>query len=389
MDDFNGYTIGLFINNSTLTPSPNRFSFTILDNIYSAFPKLKLNYPDDSGLALELGNFTQGVPLNIKFGIAGTKGLLDVNFKSSGRDTSSPMTGISGLNGNLEVAGLHEAYFDNRKPPFIALKEMTVSDAIKKIFSSEPNLKVENTKGKIESYANDDPYSFTREILLPQATNGLVRPYVFFRNLENELHFESINLLEQNAPSEKLYFGTVEEDNAYNAINTFLPYNENLDKTLPYFHCMDVVLESDLKIKEIIKSVATDAKNKIPVIVNTKFLKESRYYRQFNPKVDYEHLNIAFAADTMRPGFFVDKALAVISFHPNLVAGKTVDISVSIIDSDGKNELSETFSGKWLIEQSFHSWDGANKRGQTELILCRSSVIPRRDSIIMDRAFSD
>ena len=389
MDDFNGYSIGLFINNSSLTPAPNMFSFVISDNIYSAFPLLKLNFSDTSGLFLDLGNFTQGVPLNIKFGVSSLSEILDVDFRSSCRDATNPTAGTPGLNGDLEVKGLHESYFVRREPPHIALKEITVSDSVKKIFPSETQLKVEATRGRIEAYAHDDPYLFTREILLPQATNGTIRPYVFFRNLENELHFESINYLEESAPAERLTFGTIDEDNAYNTLNSFLPYNENLDKTLLDFHVTGIIFKDDLTIEKNDKSVATDAKDKIPVVVNTRLENKKYFHRQFNPKVDYDQLNNAFYADAMRPSFFVDKAFGTLPFHPNLVAGKTVEIAVSILDSEGKPELSETFSSKWLIEQSYHLWDGGQKRGQTQLVFCRSSMKPRRDSIIMDRAFED
>ena len=365
------------------------YSFVISDSIYSVFPLLKLNFPDNSGVFLDLGNFTHGVPLNIKFGIASTSEMLDVDFGVSCRDATNPTAGTSGLNGNLEIKGLHNSYFVNREPPNVAFKEITVSDAIKKIFSSETKLKIEATRGKIESYAYDDPYLFTRDILLPQATNGAIRPYVFFRNLENELHFESINYLEENAPAEKLTFGSIDEGNAYNTLNSFLPYNESLDKTLVNFHVTGKILKKDLTFEKDNKSVATDAKYKIPVVVNTRIDHMQYFHRQFNPKVDYDQLNNAFYVDAMRSGFFVDKAFATLPFHPRLISGKTVEVAVSILDSERKSELSETLSSNWLIEQSYHIWDGSRKRGQTQLILCRSSMKPRRDSIIMDRSFRD
>jgi hypothetical protein len=91
----------------------------------------------------------------------------------------------------------------------------------------------------------------------------------------------------------------------------------------------------------------------------------------------------------MRSGFFVDKAFGVLPLHPNLVAGKVVEIAVSVMDNESGHELSETFSSKWLIEQSFHTWDGIKKQGMTQLVFCRSSMKPKRDSIIMDQAFKD
>jgi hypothetical protein len=351
---------------------------------------LHLHFPDNTGLFLEMGNFTQGVPLNIKYGVASASELLDIDFRSSCRDAVSPTAGTPGLNGNLQIRLLHDSYYKNRESPNIAIKDMTAAEAVKKLFPSEKKLKVESTKGKIESYAFDDPYQFTKDILMPQAVNGKIKPYVFFRNLADELHFESIDLLEENASLEKLTFGgDIEGDNAYNTLNAFLPFNEGLEKTLINFHASGKILKNDLSFEKFDKSVAADAKDKIPVVADTRIHHACYFHRQFNPKVEYAQLNNAFITDTMRAGFFVDKALGTLPLHPNLVAGKTVELAVSILDSERKIELSETFSGQWLIEQSFHSWDGLLKQGQTKLILCRSSMKPRRDSIIMDRAFKD
>lgn len=389
MEDFFGFKIGLFINKSSQTPAPNLYSFLLSDNIYKAFPTLELYYPDNSGLFLELGNFTQGVPLNIKYGVAKLSDMLDVDFRTSCRDDTGPTAGTPGLNGVLKIEGIHNSFYENRKAPNIALKEMLISDAVKKMFPSESKLKVEATKGKIESYAFDDPYQFTRDVLLPQATNGKIRPYCFFRNLLNELHFESIDFLEGNAPSEKLTFASIEGDNSYNTLNSFLPFNEGLEKTLVNFHAEGRVFKNDLSFEEVDKSIATDAKYKIPVVTDTRIHHARYFHRQFNPKVEYAQLNNALWADAMRAGFFVDKALVTLPLHPSLVAGRVIQVAVNVLDQEGKTELSETFSSNWIIEQSRHSWDGTIKQGQTQLILCRSSMRPRRDSIIMDRAFKD
>lgn len=390
MDAFAGYAVGLFVNKAQTSLSPNMFSFSVSDNIYSAFPMLDLSCPDNAGILLELGNFTQGVLLNIKFGIAkDTANLLDIDFRSARRDAISPTSGTPGFSGNLQVKGLHDSYFKNRKAPNIALKEITVADAVKKMFSSEIKLKVENTNGKIESYSFDDPYRFTRDVLLPQAANEKVRPYVFFRDLENTLRFQSIDTLERDAPIEKLTFGEIEGENAYNTLNSFLPYNEGLDKTLTDFNVTGKTLKNDLTFEVANKTIAADAKDKIPVVIDTRIHHARYFHRQFNPKVEYGQLNNAFYADAMRAGFFVDKAFCTLPLHPNLTAGKVVEVAVSILDKENKHELSETFSGNWLIEQSIHSWAGPLKQAQTQIILCRSSMKPRRDSIIIDQSFRD
>jgi hypothetical protein len=195
--------------------------------------------------------------------------------------------------------------------------------------------------------------------------------------------------LENQNPEAKLIFGEAEEDNSYNTLNSFLPYNEGLDKTLINFHAEGKVLRKDLSFEVKDQSVATDAKDMIPVVVDTRIHHDKYFHRQFNPSVEYDQLNNAFWADTMRSGFFVDKAFGTLPLHSNLVAGKVVEVAVPIVNNEGGHELSETFSSKWLIEQSFHVWDSIQKKGMTQLVFCRSSMKPRRDSIIMDLAFKD
>jgi len=389
LDNFFGYNVGLFVNGVSATPDPASISFTLADSIYKLFPTLELRFSDQSGLFLEMGVFTQGIPLNIKFGIAATNKLLDVDFKSSSRDAPSVAVGNPCLNGNLICKGLHSSFFANRDAPNIALKDITIADAVKRLFQSESNFHVEETKGKIESYAFDDPYQFVQDVLLPQATNGKTHPYVFYRNLLNELHFESTGFIEDNSPTEKLLLGDLEEDEAFNTFYSFLPFNEDLLNTMINFNVSGKSLKNDLTFETIRKSIATDAKNKIPVVDNTKINHIGYFGRQFNPKVAYDQLNTAFCANAMKSGFFVDKALGNLSFHPELVAGKVVEAAVSLVGEDNKTELSETFSGSWLIEQSYHTWNGALKKGETSLILSRNSMTPRRGSIILDNAFSD
>ena len=387
MFDILGFKVGLYINKVTKSIPSDMYSFSISDNIYSAFPTVKITFADISGLYLELNNFNQGVPLNIKYGILAGFNMLDADFRTSCRDTVSPAVNSSGLNGTLEVHGIHDSFFSNRNAPNIALKEITVSSAVRKLFPYELKLFVETTKGNIESYAIDDPYQFTRDILLPQASNGKVRPFCFFRNLANELCFESINKLEEAIPSEILLFAGDVSINPVNMMTSFLPFNEGLEKTLINFHAEGKILKNDFSFSKITKNIATDAKCKIPVMGNTKIHHSPYFHRQFNPKVDYEQLNTAFLSDSMRSGFFVDKAMGMLPFHPNLVAGKTVQIIASLVDGDNKFELSETFSGKWLIEQSTHIWDGSAKKGQTQLILCRSSMMPKFTSKLMTDSF--
>jgi hypothetical protein len=386
--EFAGYDLEVLINNASISPSVNSYSMSLHDSIYSSFPSLEIGFSDPSGAFLEYGTFWQGTPIKINFGIASTGELLKSEFRVIDRDTVKSGETTPGLSGSLKISALHKSFFENRELPKRALKEMTVSDAVKKLF---PSVKAESTKGKIEAYAFDDPYLIVREILLPQATNGKIRPYCFFMDLKGDLHFESIEKLEGDSSEATLELRRIEaqDENMFDIMNSFLPFQESLSDMMEKLHAESKILKNDLSFVIEDKSVATDAKYKIPVMADTRIHHDRYFHRQFNPKVEYDLINPGLYADAMRAGFFIDKAVVNIPFHPKLMAGKVVKTEVSIYDASHNAVLSETFSNSWLIEQSTHLWDGVKKQAGTSLVLCRSSLKPRSDSMLNDNAFKD
>jgi hypothetical protein len=384
--EFAGYNLEVLINNAPVSPSAHSYAMSLHDSIYSPFSVLELAFSDPSGAYLEYGTFWQGTPIKINFGIAGMKDLLAPEFRVVDRDVIKSGETVPGLSGNLKVTALHKSFFDNRKSPNIALKEMTVSDAVKKLL---PAVKVENTKGKVEAYAFDDPYTIIKEILLPQATNGKLHPYCFFMDLLGDLHFKSTGVLEEGSPVETLELRRIDaqDENIYNVINSFLPFQENVQDVFGKLYLENKVLKDDLSFATDKVSISKDAKFKIPIMVDTWKQNSPYFHRQFNPKVEYDAIQTGLQADALRSGFFIDKVLVNIPFHPNLVAGKVVKTEISMYDASYNPVLSETFSSNWLIEQSTHLWDGKKKQAGTTLVLCRSSLKPRSDSLLNDKAF--
>jgi hypothetical protein len=386
--EFAGYDLELLINDASVSPSANSYSMSLHDSIYSAFPSLEIAFSDPSGAFLEYGTFWQGTPVKVNFGIAGTGDLLTSDFRIVDRDVVKSGEAVPGLSGSLKIAALHKSFFENRGSPKKALKEITVSEAVKKLF---PSVKAEDTKGKIEAYAFDDPYWIVREILLPQATNGKIRPYCFFMDLRGDMHFESIERLEGGSSEATLELRRIDaqDENMFDIMNSFLPFQESLGDMMEKLHAEGKILKKDLSFEIEDKSVASDAKYKIPVMSDTRIHHDRYFHRQFNPKVEYDLIKPGLYADAMRAGFFIDKAVVNIPFHPKMTAGKAVKTEVSIYDSSYNAILSETFSSSWLIEQSTHLWDGMKKQAGTSLVLCRSSLKPRSDSVLNDKSFRD
>jgi hypothetical protein len=108
---------------------------------------------------------------------------------------------------------------------------------------------------------------------------------------------------------------------------------------------------------------------------------------QFNPSVDYENVNKAHLADSSRESYFVDKALAVCNLAPECVAGKVVSVDVGRERDSGEVDLSEMYSGTWLIEQSIHSWSRLSKQATTKMVLVRSNFVPRSKSLLKTSSY--
>lgn len=386
MDDYSGYSVGLLINGASETISPSLFSFVIADSVYSSFPTMRLSVDDGSGLLLELGSFTQGIPLNVKLGVARFNDPLDVNFISSRRDVTRH-TGANGLNGALDIRAIHESFLANRDAPNVALKGMTASDAIRKLFPGESRMNVDGSKGNIEAYAFDDPYAVARDVILPQASDGSGRPFMLWRDLSGALNFMSAASLEARAPAASLRMGAPGDDDSFDTLLSFLPFNEGLDMALRSFAVDGRSLGADLSVARSAGTVADGARDLVPVLSKSAICGARNFSRRFNPDVDYDSIDGALKADAMRAGYFVDKALCSMPLHAGVVAGSVARIEVSMDGGDGERELSQTFSGNWLVEQSHHIWDGAARRATTELVLCRSSMKPHADSIIVNGAF--
>jgi hypothetical protein len=55
--EFAGYDLEVLINNDSVSPSPNLYSMSLHDSVYSSFPSLEIVFSDPAGAFLEYGTF--------------------------------------------------------------------------------------------------------------------------------------------------------------------------------------------------------------------------------------------------------------------------------------------------------------------------------------------
>ena len=380
------FSVKLSVEDGTEFFPPKEVQFVIQDSIFDWFPSIEVIYSDVTGLALEYGTFLQGVKLHLIYGEQEKP--FDLKFRTLERNVIKATGSRPQLSGVIQARGVHESYFSDRKNPKKCYNKKPISDCIKDLFSSEKSLEVEATQGKVNVYAYKDPYEVA-ELFLDLASTGKIDKFVFFRDLEKKLHFCSLNHLLEGSQVATFELKAVldHKDNEQLIINGFMPFNEKGDKVYPFMRVSGRYLTPDMEFKQDEFSIAKDAKDKIP-FVSEKAIENDNYFgREFNPAVEYENVNKGLAASSMK--FILDKAICIVPFNAKCVAGKVVELKVNYLTPDGSEELSEYYSGNWLIEQSFHSWEGNTQRATTRLILARKEVKPVSKSSLTSKAFKD
>jgi hypothetical protein len=364
-----------YVNNILATIGSSSYGFTMTDSVYAVFPELDFILSDISGLSLELGTFTRGIPLKIVLEMEDN--ILESKFVVNNRDNIQQLSS-NFIGGNVKVGGVHASYAKEREGKS-AYHNKKVSEIVKKLF---PDIEAEDTSAKIAAYQFGDSYDFVKNILLDIADSKTGTPFVFFRDLTGKLIFKSIGELIQQSPIAKLSLTQTDGTKTIaDSINTFLPFDERLTDILGKLAVEGEYLDR-LAYKTEKVTVIDFIDDFISVIADT--IKNNRFYfgRQFNLDMDYASARAALWISQLRSGFLSDKAFAMVPFNGKLVSGSTVDAEVFLQDAEGEPMISEAYSGKWLIEKSIHSWDGSSTMALTKLVLSRSSYKPVSDSIL-------
>jgi len=370
-----------YVNEVLSTIGSSNYGFSMTDSIYQVFPELEFILADLSGLSLELGMFTRGIPLKIIMGSEDK--LLESKFVVNHRDTIEPLMSTL-MNGIIKVGGIHESYMKDRKKVYAGYKKKKASDIAKELF---PDIEAEDTSAKLAIMQHMERYTFVQEILRDIADSQNKTAFVFFRDLTGVLHFKSIGFLTDQSPIEKLsLMQTNGEETIENSMNVFLPFDEKLSETFHAFSSQGKYFEG-LNFKKEDVTVVDSIPQFLPVIADE--VKDHCVWlgRQHNPDMDYGSANSGLLANSMRKGFLTDKAFTIIPFNYKMVCGKTVDVEVFLQDENQAPVISEVYSGKWLIEKSIHSWDGSETSALTKLVLSRSSLKPVSDSILESKSY--
>lgn len=376
------YNIDISLNNEDLQLEPQNFIFSIHDSIHSLYSNAKLRIKDPTGYLRESLLFEEGNTFKISYSI---KAFEDIVLKSSYttvNDEADRIVTQGILSGDTTMNLVHEFYskqvvenkaYNNRISAIV--------DSITEYPFAKKNINDTGSKS-IWYRLRSDQKTFITEVLLPNSfsNNSNKTPFFCFIDCSNEFNYRNYKSMIEMSPVCTLTFNTIDpKKTSFYSIYDIKPFrvgslvtkklrNRNVvtrDKDTGEF------IQKSVSLKDLPENMFDGYT--IPLIGDLSVQTNYQYY-SFTQKTngEKEALQARIIYDE-REGFFLEKFVVTTVFNPKLKSGVTINLEIGIA-SKNSNEKSLYQSGKYLIEDCIHSWNGEERRGSTQIIVSRKFI---------------
>lgn len=382
MSELNQFSLMLSINSEQAECASGGVSLTVKDSIHAMFPSAELAVKDISGMFIEFHAFAMGVPVEISVGYENAMMVCPFLVSSS----EVPSNSVYGyLNGETKSKLIHESF---RSQKIISESYSLVpSEIISKLAPDFgcSTVSVEDTK-----VIQDGPYyqplmtqaEFIKKVLLPNSMSGAnpTSPYYAFIDSDNNFKYLTFDGMYAETVSESLYYSNKFVENVSQKILAVSPFTPDL---------LDKATTLSIKKFKFSEGSYTDQSTDL---VNNMY-DDSPVYDCATVR-SYIDLGFESSDDVqinklrqnrlVATALGMDRLLVTTSFNGKLHAGATVNVSADL----ATGEVSESVSGKYLIESSFHTWDGDTKRGLSTFVLVRRQAVWPKTLTVVDKMFT-
>ncbi len=380
------YEIDLSLNNTKVEINPVNYSFVFKDSIHNFFSELNIQLNDISGILQEYLMTAEGNEFQIKYGRKGDS-LLNGSYVVI--EDQLPSTYMpDSIGGKVMLRCFHDYY--NYQEKISKAYTGRISNIISTIISN---------------------YNFSGSTI-----NDTGSSTIWYRPLLNQQEFIEDILLPNcysNNSKESPFFAFIDSRNNFNLRNYYSMINTSIIETLKLANITPNSLQSNNQNVTIANNIIDpDIKRlKIGSTITKKFRKRNVYYRnrqtgEIENTTDYlysypqlsDNLPVmndqnlttgiydliyketnkgrleAFKGrkiNSSKDSLFLERFLITIPLNTNLVSGNLIEIKLPLKIQDKNTNDSLLYSGKYLIENSQHVWDGENKRAFSQFIISR------------------
>lgn len=372
------YEIGLLINETDTNVYPTGFSFIMSDSIYSMFPKCKLFFNDSEGVFQELLFSTEGMKLGLTLGYKDNylKNNYCINSDQLTKNISKGRT-----NGVIEIHLDH--YIKYNQAQKIRYYQDMASKVVQKIISDYTFSKVViNDSGSTDDYyqPNIFDFDFIENFLLPvmYSNNSSESPFYCFINNNNEFHLRNYLAMMDGKPSIELkqFEGNLANLSPY-SFSDITRFRTGSDYTYDKRHRKIYSIGEDNtinKLEDYINSYPNKEYGNIPIIGTKDNVTGTIELLDDESTAGKKEINKGIKIQSMRSSFGMERFLLSFTLSPFLIAGKNVKVTIYDSTSLDKTKASVNYSGEYLIERSFHKWDGNTTTPSTQIVVSRKTI---------------
>lgn len=379
------YSIGLTIEDITFDGPANNYSFTLMDSIYELYPRGSFLFSDASGIYSEFLTLVNGTKVAFTYGTVDTQITNTFNVLKESIPSQKLQANISG---NIETNLIHNYYINQQKRSKAYTGE--ISNIIKSLASSydftSTDLEETQSSGTwYQPFVNDAEFMSTFLLPFAYSTNASLSPFYLYIDANNSLNFKSLKtLFDQNSTELVLRSGASKNALAQGEILSIVPYQTGLDplrklqkRKLVNFAKDGTFNSNEDTFAQYPSYIVGDISNPvIPMHLETDLL--SSYYSLLEEDIvsdSTKNKNLGLKVSSMRDMFLFDKVIITTNLNPSLYAGSKVSVTIPL-GTNTKEDLSSRFTGDYIVERSYHKWNGKN--GASILVCGRGNIqIPK------------
>jgi len=379
------YTVSLSVNGTKIELEPQAYSFSTTENINSLYSTASILFYDGTGIIQEYLGTTPGASIEIGFG---NKDILNIGKFKINFDALNESDTPGFLTGNIDLFLIHETFFNQQ--------------IVSKAYQNRISKVIESIIGKynfsqidIDSTGNEDIWyqplitdaKFIQEILLPHAYSydASKTPFYSFITSDNVYHFRNMKSMLDEGKVTTIEYKAIsggseeEEERSEGDKTTSLKRWRNQYKNLWKIQnrkLFSISREDGSLVEEDDSITDYPAQNnlKLPLInENSQYVNSWFDSILTETETGKKENQIGLQTSSQKDGMLIDEFLLIQPFNPLLHAGKAIQLNIYTMDKNG-SKLSTNFSGKYIIIECEHIWDGETTRGYTKLIVGRKYI---------------
>ncbi len=385
----NYFNFEISYNGSDIEAGAKFSDFQIKDSIHKLLPEVSMTISDMTGTYIDSLVFLEGSEFGIKYKNEESESQLNLKLVLNKYELSK-LGRLGIINGEFRIKFEHFWYGQSRILSSAFNNDIeSIIKILARQFPSKLDIEPCNNGDRILYCPMKTDLEFLNSLkYIAKSRSNPNSIYFIFIRSDNTLIFRTYESLYNKKPIASLSYKTQNSGMTKESILDIRPFNVGLENTMRARNIRTILKNKDGTFEASnIKVIDNNTQIKTPSIGDSSLETDFNFIDySLDLKLDDDNIKDAHINNSIRESYFYEKFYIKLILNTDIQSGETVDIKVDINTESGQEEAIY-LSGKYLVEESIHSWSRAQNSGFTEIIISRPKAsIPNnfnyRDKIL-------